>query len=46
MLSLEKCKILLKNEHVKYTDTEIEELTKYLSALAELEISIRKQNDD
>lgn len=45
MLSFDKCKQILKNDHVNYTDKEVKEINKFLSMLAELEISIKNQRN-
>jgi len=46
MLSFNKYKKIIENEKVDYTETELKELTEYLSRLAEIEISIRKEYYD
>jgi len=46
MLSLNKFKQIVENEKVTYTETELKELVEYLSGLAEIEISIRKEYDE
>ena len=43
MLSLEKCKKILNNGKMKYTDEEVKQIREYLTMLAEIQIENEKQ---
>lgn len=44
MLSIEKCKTILKSENVDYTENEVKQISEFLSMLASVEISIKNKD--